>query len=109
MQLNLWWSEKLAVDRIKSFNAFAQAMANRLMQGHARYGEPTKEQHYMSRLTTELQAYKKSGNAEQLFNIANYAYLEFVAPENKKFHHNASVDSVTREKFGGELNAGKRG
>lgn len=51
----------------------------------------------MSRLAKELAAYKKTGNMEQLINIANYAILEAMAPENPRFHFDAGVDSVTRK------------
>lgn len=71
-------------------------MLNRLIQGYVRYGVAKVEQRYMTRLIMEVRAYKKFGNAEQLYNIANYALLESIAPENKRFHLDSSVDSVTR-------------
>lgn len=80
--------------------SFMQAMANRICVGQVRYGVPVKRQRYMSRAFKELQAYKESGNAEQLFNVANYAFLESYKPENKKIHWDASADSVTRGEFG---------
>lgn len=85
---------------IVELTAFMQAMANRICVGQVRYGLPVKRQRYMSRAIKELQAYKESGNAEQLFNLANYAFLESYKPENKKIHWDASVDSVTRGEFG---------
>ncbi len=73
--------------------------------GHLRYehrnGGPVRRQKYMTRIKKELAAYERDGNAEQLFNIAVYCYLETRAPENKKFHFDATVESVTRGKFKG--------
>lgn len=53
---------------------------------------------YMTRLGLELQAYRRTGNTEHLYNIANYAHLEAYAPENGKFHYDDKAESVTREK-----------
>jgi hypothetical protein len=74
-------------------------MANRILQGFCRYGNPHKDKKYLTRLSLELKAYKKTGNAEHLFNIANYASLEYYAPENKKFHFNEFASSATRGKI----------
>lgn len=73
-------------------------MANRLMQGQCRYGEPKASQNYFTRLMMETKAYKRTGNQEHLINIANYCVLESIAPENKKFHFDNTVDSATRGK-----------
>ena len=72
-------------------------MANRIMQGFSRYGNPRVEQNYMTRLIMEVKAYRRHGNLEYLLNIANYAYLESICPENKKFHYDNKVKSVTRQ------------
>jgi len=53
----------------------------------------------MSRMREEVKAYVKSGNQEQLINIANYCWLETVAPEHPKSNFDPSVESVTRKKF----------
>lgn len=71
-------------------------MANRILQGHARYGLPDKKAKYLTRLGLELAAYKKTGNAEHLFNVANYAVLEAEAPEHPKFHFDPLAISATR-------------
>jgi hypothetical protein len=76
---------------------FMQQMVNRIIQGEARYGPPKKEQNYMTRMIMEVKAYKRTGNREQLVNIANYAYLESICPENPKFHWDSTVPSVTRD------------
>ena len=85
--------------RAKSIQEFIQWMVNRLAFGEYRYGPPNKSQNYMTRLIMEVKAYKRTGNYEQLLNIANYCWLESRAPENKKFHFDPSVDSVTRGKI----------
>lgn len=79
------------------FKMFTQTMLNRLFVGEVRYGPAKKEQKYLTRLTKELKAYKKTGNAEQLINIANYCILEWIAPEHPKHHFNPNVESVTRD------------
>lgn len=81
-------------------------MTDRLLVGHLRYGDACKEQNYMTRMMMEVKAYKRSGNREQLLNIANYAYLESIVPENPKFHWNDKADSVTRRKMGGSKDVG---
>lgn len=57
----------------------------------------------MTRLSKELKAYRRSGNAEQLMNIAVYAFLESAAPENKLIHWDAAADSATRSEMGGNI------
>ena len=85
---------------------FVQQMANRLIVGEFRYGSPQRRQRYMSRLEAELEAYKKSGNREQLINIANYAVLESIAPEHPQAHFDNTIASTTRHRFGGERREG---
>ncbi len=94
----LWISQKIVRPNSEAIQTqtFLQRMLNRLIQGYVRYGAAKEEQRYMTRLIMEVKAYKKSGNVEQLYNIANYALLESIAPENKRFHFDASVESVTR-------------
>jgi hypothetical protein len=52
----------------------------------------------MHRLELELKEYKITGNNEHLLNVAVYCWLESMAPENKRFHFDATVDSATRGK-----------
>ena len=102
MTLELFWSAKIdgtSFVRI-AFSKFAQCMANRLLQGHVRYGAPDADKRYMTRLILETKAYKRTGNREHLYNIANYCVLECITPENNKHHLDASVDSVTRKRMG---------
>ena len=101
MEIKLWWSDKIKGQSSEPIVDFIQKMINRLVVGHLRQGPPKVEQRYMTRMFMELKAYKKTGNMEQLINIANYCLLESQAPENKKFHFDATVDSVTRGKLGG--------
>jgi hypothetical protein len=84
--------EKEQVD----FQFFLQRMVNRRYVGKLRYGRIESKQKYLTKLKKELHAYEQTGNAEQLLNIAVYAYLEWYAPENKKYHFDNTVDSVAR-------------
>lgn len=83
-------------DKLHVFRAFVQGMLNRLMVGELRYGAPNRRQKYASRMYKEVAAYKRTGNAEHLINIANYCILEWMCPEHPKHHFDATVDSVTR-------------
>ena len=78
------------------FRNFIQRMSNRIEQGECRYGEANENARYLSRLKKELIVYEKTGNFEQLLNIANYCFLESIAPQNKKFHFDNTIGSVTR-------------
>lgn len=94
-----WIDSQSKNPRLKMFSKHVQFMANRLLQGSFRYGNPDISHNYMTRLTMELKAYKRSGNQEHLINISNYCVLETIAPENKKFHFDNKVESATRGKI----------
>lgn len=95
MELTVRWPDSFKCPSAH-FQDFIQKMANRWLQGHTRFGLPGREWRYMSRLEKELKAYKRTGNVEHLFNIANYAGLEMQAPENPLCHFNANASSATR-------------
>lgn len=97
----IWFSDKLDYRHRAQTKDFLQKIVNRLMQGHARYGHPKKSKQFLSRLKLELKAYEKTGNVENLYNVAVYSFLETQAPENPKFHFDPTVDSVTRGVLGG--------
>jgi hypothetical protein len=100
MEIKLIWSKKLwQNERRLPFCRFAQMMINRLLQGSIRYGAVQRDHCYWTRMQMEVKAYKRSGNVEHLFNIANYCLLESMSPENPKFHFDNTVESVTRGKF----------
>ena len=91
-------SLNVPVSEMSAFKQFLQQMTNRRGVGFLRYGPIKHRQGYMSRMKKELEAYKHTGNREQLLNIAVYAFLESYAPENEKHHFDATVDSITRKK-----------
>lgn len=96
--MEIYWNEKLkGLQRDKiSFQKFLTCMSMRVAQGHARYSAPDQRKLYLKRLKMEIAAYTKTGNAEHLFNAANFCWLESEKPQNPKFHFDPSVDSVTR-------------
>lgn len=98
MIIELKLPDSMAVPLVEMqwYKLFLQQMTNRLGVGHLRYGKIDKRARYMDRLKKELAAYTKDGNMEQLLNIAVYAFLESYTPQNKKFHFDNTVDSVTR-------------
>ena len=103
MTIELFIPDSLKLDEQTTveFKAFLQAVVNRRCVGVLRYGDKSvRKKKYMTRLLKEVQHYKANGNFEQLLNVAVYCFLESSAPENKKFHFDATVDSVTREREG---------
>lgn len=99
--LQVWWTKKANIPCAEkvSFERFLNKMSRRIVAGHHQYGLPNKRKRYMTRMELELKEYKRTGNVEHLVNIANYAWLENEAPENKNFHFDNTVDSVTRGKI----------
>ena len=63
---------------------------NDLLVGAYRYGgfnkKRLKEQRLIKALEHRVKLYKKTGNAEHLIDIGNYAMLEFVAEGHPQFH-----------------------
>ena len=103
IDLNMPDSIPLDPDVTVEFRAYLQAVVNRRCVGALRYGDrPTRRQKYMTRLSKELKAYRKTGNVEHLMNIAVYSFLESAAPENRKSHFDNTVESVTRTDMGGD-------
>lgn len=87
----------------EDYRAYLQAMLNRILVGELRHGPPDRRKRYMQRLSLELKAYRRDGNFEQLLNLCNYAYLESVAPENRKLYFDPAAASATREELGGHI------
>jgi hypothetical protein len=101
-EIKLFWSDKVKFPKrtTDKCSTFLQTMCNRLAVGQVRYGDPDKKQNYMTRLIMETKSYRRSGNLENLVNIANYALLESMCPENAQFHYDPAVGSATRGKMG---------
>lgn len=97
-KIQIWLSEKSQVNWV-NFIKFVQRMANRIAVGQLRYGKADASKKYLTRLKLELKEYSRTGNAEHLFNIANYCYLESIAPEHKKPHFDPYKGSATRDKI----------
>lgn len=92
-------SMKLPTRTARDFLSFLHRMGTRIAVGHMRYGEPDRRKRYMYRMEKELAAYKKSGNLEHLYNLANYAFLESVELEHMAHHFDPTVESATRKQF----------
>ena len=101
MDIIIKWPDSIVIRELSIFRWFLQGMANRKAVGALRYGDAKKEQLYLTRLTTELSAYKRTGNQEHLFNIANYCFLETITPEHPKSHFDPTAKSATRRQLGG--------
>lgn len=87
----------------EEYRAYLQAMLNRVLVGELRYGIPDRRKRYMRRMALELKAYRKVGNFENLLNLCNYAYLESIAPENRKLYFDPAAASATRNELGGHI------
>jgi hypothetical protein len=96
--LQVYWPQKVKLPNRQEINDFLDAMVKRLAVGHTQYGPPKAEETYMSRMETELRSYKRTGNKEHLFNIANYAILESIAPQHPKHHWDSHIESATRKR-----------
>lgn len=98
MQVTLNLPTELPFDEMtrRCFRCFMQCQIDRLVVGEHRFGTPDKRKRYLDRIHKELKAYKLSGNMEHLLNLANYAFLESEAPQNRNFHFDPLIDSVTR-------------
>ena len=89
-----------------NFHGFLQAVANRRTVGSFRYDakygfRPSKRQRYLTRLRKELRTYSRTGNFENLLNVAVYCFLESEAPQNKRFHFAPEAASATRRELDG--------
>lgn len=98
MDITLKTPNSISLPALESFEfkCFLQLMVNRSAVGYLRYGKTKRSTKFLTRMKKELKAYEKTGNMEQLVNVAVYCFLESYAPENRKFHFDPSVDSVTR-------------
>lgn len=96
LELTYPTSIDMKAETLLEFRVFMQRMLDRRFVGQLRYGEPMSRQKYLARLKKELAVYERTGNYEQLVNIANYAALEGIAPQHCKFHFDPTVLSVTR-------------
>lgn len=93
----------IPLDELVDLRHFLQEVLNRACIGHQRYGSPAARKKYMKRLQMELADYIKTGNAERLFNIAVYAWLETMAPQHPEQHYNLTAESATRAELGGNI------
>lgn len=103
MIISLHIPDTLHLKHQEEYRCYLQAMLNRILVGELRYGPPDRRKRYMRRLSLELKAYRRDGNFEQLLNLCNYAYLESVAPENRKLYFDPAAASATREELGGAI------
>lgn len=77
--------------RCKKFQAFTQGMADRIMVGSFRHegGKDNfgfRAQDYHKRLKDKLRLYERTGNLEYLYDVANYAALEFYNSNHPNQH-----------------------
>lgn len=103
LEIKLPGTVPIPMEDLADLRRFLQAMVYRAGVGNLRYGSPATRKKYLTRMSKELKAYKATGNAESLFNLAVYAWLETVTPEHRNQHFNMAAESVTRGTMGGAL------
>jgi len=97
--MEIYWCEKLGIRRKEEFQRFLDAMSKRIAQGHPTYGDPVNSgQPFLHFLKCELDAYDRTGNRDHLINIANYAWLESIAPQHPNSHMDARTASTRRKR-----------
>ena len=76
--------------------AFVTGMQNRVLLAGFRYGrfaDPEKSKYdFLKGMEKKLAAYKRTGNTEHLFDLANYAMLEWIWPSHPDAHFRAEDD-----------------
>ena len=103
MDVTIFLSDKVRLDRPGEAVEFLQRLANRIAVGKVRYGNRAASKKYLSRLEVEVKAYKRTRNQEHLYNAAVYCFLEMSCPEDGgRGHFNPEVGSATRGIFGGQ-------
>lgn len=103
LELKLPGTLPISMDDLVDLRAFLQCVVNRAGVGNVRYGEAATRKKYLTRMRKELRAYAKTGNGENLFNVAVYAWLETLRPQHRHFHFNMNAESVTRGEMGGNI------
>lgn len=100
MSIHLHWPPSARLRRYSI--QFLQGMLDRMAVGEMRYERGRRRESrptWVLRMNLELEAYMTTGNAEHLFNLANYAMREYLGPpEHPRQHHDPHVDSATRGK-----------
>jgi hypothetical protein len=75
---------------------FERLMRNRLVMGAFRYGTFAEQgrtrYNNPDGIVRHLQAYRETGNAEHLVDIANLALVEFTLPSHQEYHWEAIDD-----------------
>jgi hypothetical protein len=81
---------------------FERLMRNRLIVGAYRYGplevQKTRRYDNISGMQKHLDAYRETGNAEHLVDIANIALVEFTVPVHPKQYFAAEDDGTHIDK-----------
>lgn len=77
---------------------FMQGMADRLGIGFYRHNQKDKssfdaKQNYLKRLKGKVRDFERTGNLEFLYDVANYAFLEFENTLHPHAHINTKVDT----------------
>lgn len=103
LELKLPGTLPIPFQDLVEFRAFMQQCLNRAGVGNLRYGPPAVRKKYMTRIRKEFRAYTKTGNAEHLFNIAVYCWLETVQPQHRNQHWDDTAESATRGEMGGNI------
>lgn len=103
MQLVINWPDGVPADQFSI--DFVQKMANRMVQGYAKYGpieRVRKDIDRMKSLEQRLSKYRETGNSEWLVDVGNMAMIQFILDGPEQFHA-----TPTEESPGLTLHSGK--
>lgn len=86
---------------------FLQCMLNSMITSHFKYGNVSdcypKKVSAIKSLKERLKLYERTGNADWLIDVSNFAMIEFMHPAHPKFHHrptSAKESPGLRPRFG---------
>ncbi len=97
MKITLNWPD--SIPQTQFSKDFLQGMLNRVAVGYHNYGDAKKSWqsghgfNWIKSLRLRLTKYRESHNTENLIDIANYAMLEFLYPNDQKAFFKATDKS----------------
>lgn len=97
MKITLNWPD--SIPQTQFSKEFLQGMLNRVAVGYYNYGDAAKSYkaggvfNWLASLRMRLTKYRETNNTENMIDIANYAMLEFMYPNNKKAFFKATDKS----------------
>lgn len=108
MKLQIEWPDGVPVDQFSL--DFVQKMANRMVQGYAKYGPIERVRRDVDRIKSlqqRLDKYRETGNSEWLVDAGNMAMIQFILDGPENFHATPTEESPGLAKHNGGQRHGK--